>query len=229
MTAAAGQPLVLGRDVSLVYGRGPRVVRAVAGASFVIHPADRIAVMGPSGSGKTSLLHLLAGIEPPTAGTIEWPGIGPAGTLRPGSVAVAFQSADLLPPLTVLENAALPGLLCGWSEVRANQAAMAACSRFDVLDVARKLPEEISGGQAQRAGLARAVAASPRLLLADEPTGQQDHATARRVIEALLGWSGDAGAAVVVATHDAAVAERFPSRWEMRDGRLDAGVVASSR
>jgi ABC-type lipoprotein export system ATPase subunit len=222
-------PLVAARELSLTYGRGRSAVPAVVGATFAIEEGERVAVVGPSGSGKSTLLNLIAGIDAPTSGTIEWPALGTARSLRPGPVAVAFQSAGLLPALTVLENVALPALLMGRDERVANEAAMAACSLFDVDEVAGKLPEEVSGGQAQRAGLARAVAAGPRLLLADEPTGQQDQETAEHVIGALFAWADGAGAALVVATHDSAVADRFPVRWELRDGHLSRGVVASSR
>jgi ABC-type lipoprotein export system ATPase subunit len=221
--------LVSAFGVGRNYGRGRRSVPALIDASFEIARGDRVAVVGPSGSGKSTLLDVVAGIEPPTSGTIEWPGLGPPNSLRPGPIAVAFQSAGLLPALTVLENVELPGLLMGWDEARAKESAMSACRRFEVDGVSGKLPEEISGGQAQRAGMARAVGAEPTLLLADEPTGQQDRASAGRVVDALLEWAAGAEAAVVVATHDPAIAERFPIRWELLGGRLASGVVARSR
>src|SRR5581483_6739888 len=140
-------------------------------------------------------------------------------SLRPGAVAIAFQGPSLLPPLTVLENVALPLLLAGCPEPQARRAAAAAMERLDMSELAEKLPEELSGGQLQRAGLARALVDDPRLVLADEPTGQQDRASAERVLEV----TEASGAALVVATHDLLVAERLSERWEMESGRLDTG------
>jgi ABC-type lipoprotein export system ATPase subunit len=126
----------------------------------------------------------------------------------------------LLPPLTVVENVALPMILGGADEDDATAAALDLLEVFEVAVVANKLPEELSGGQSERAGIARAFSGSPRLVLADEPTGQQDRATGGRVLEAIVTVAVLGGAALVVATHDAAVAERLTSRWVMRDGTL---------
>ena len=221
--------LVRARELSRTYGSGESAVGAVRDATFDIRPQDRIALVGPSGSGKSTLLHLIAGLDEPTSGSIEWPGLGSAGSLRPGPVAVAFQGPSLMLPLTVLENVALPLLLLDHSEPDALAAAGALLERFGLQDLGSKLPEEISGGQSQRAGLARALAGRPTLVLADEPTGQQDGDTARAVLTTLFAAVADAGAALVVATHDARVARRLDTRWSMRSGRLDTGVAASSR
>ena len=176
-------------------------------------PGDRIALVGPSGSGKTSLLHLIAGLDQPSGGVIEWPALGRAEDLRPGPVAVAFQGPSLLPPLTVAENVALPALLAGRAPDAAAAAASAMIERLGLSEVASKLPEEISGGQAQRAGVARALVGEPRLILADEPTGQLDRGSALQLIDVLLEQAEALKAALVVATHDDAVAERLPIRW----------------
>jgi ABC-type lipoprotein export system ATPase subunit len=133
---------------------------------------------------------------------------------------VAFQGPSLLQPLTVVENVALPMILGGADEDDATAAALDLLEVFEVAAVANKLPEELSGGQSERAGIARAFSGSPRLVLADEPTGQQDRATGGRVLEAIVTVAVLGGAALVVATHDAAVAERLASRWVMRDGTL---------
>lgn len=202
---------------------------AVRGASFEILGAERIAVVGPSGSGKSTLLHLIAGLDEPTEGENAWPALGPRAGLRPGLVAIAFQGPSLLPPLSVLENVALPLLLAGGDEGPATEAAQVMVERFELSAVAAKLPEELSGGQSQRAGIARALAGRPRLLLADEPTGQQDGATGRRLMEALFEEVARSAAALVVATHDARVASLFDRVWSMRDGALDGGVGARTR
>ena len=220
--------LVRGRELARVFGTGEAAVTAVREASMEVSAADRVAIVGPSGSGKTTLLHLMAALDRPTAGHIEWPALGPSEGLRPGLVAVAFQGPSLLPPLTVLENVALPILLAGRDEREAMRIGAEMLERFGLSEIGYKLPEEISGGQTQRAGIARALAGSPRLVLADEPTGQQDSEGGRRALDAMLGCVAETGAALVVATHDVYVAGRMAIRWSMSDGVLDAGVIARS-
>jgi len=185
-----------------------------------IFPGARIALTGPSGSGKSTLVHLLAGLDDPSLGSVSWPAIGPRSALRPGPVGVVFQGPSLLSPLTVIENVALPLLLAGRTEADAVVRAAAALERLELIDLQAKLPEEISGGQAQRVAVARALTGAPLLLLADEPTGQLDHESAAAVVEVLEQAARDSGAALVVATHDPEVAERLPERWVMRDGRV---------
>ena len=214
--------LVDARDLSRTYGSGRATVTALVSATFRVSAGDLIALVGPSGSGKSTLLHLIGGLDSPTDGDIEWPGIGTREQLRPGPIAIAFQGPSLLPPLTILENVALPVLLTGGDGDAATVAAQALLELFEVDEVADKLPEELSGGQVQRAGIARALAGNPKLVLADEPTGQQDHATGRRLMDALLAGVDATGAALVVATHDPAVAERLATRWS-----VDAGLLAT--
>ena len=206
------------------FGNDPGAVVAVADATFEIRQGDRIALTGPSGSGKTSLLHLIAALDQPSGGVIEWPALGQAGDLRPGPVGIAFQGPSLLPPLTVAENVALPALLAGTPNAAATAAAGALIDRLGLAEVASKLPEEISGGQAQRAGLARALMGEPRLILADEPTGQLDRSSAAALIDVLLEQVNASHAALVVATHDTAVADRLPLRWSMTGRTLETGA-----
>jgi ABC-type lipoprotein export system ATPase subunit len=213
-------PLVLSRDVRRVYGVGDRSVVAVANATFSMPAGRRIAIFGPSGSGKSTLLHLMAGIDDPTSGTISWPAFGSRDALRPGPIAVAFQGPSLLPALTMIENVALPLLLEGRDETSALAAAATYLDLFDLAEVADKLPEEISGGQSQRAGLARALVGEPKLVLVDEPTGQLDRDTAARTMLALLDAIVATGAALAVATHDVDVAERMDASWRMDSGEL---------
>jgi predicted ABC-type transport system involved in lysophospholipase L1 biosynthesis ATPase subunit len=220
--------LVRADALERVHGSGRDAVAAILDASFTISARDRIAIVGPSGSGKSTLLHLIAGLDTPTSGSITWPALGGRERLRPGPVALAFQGPSLLPPLSVVENVALPVLLGGGSEAEAMEIAREMLGRFELTEIADKLPEEISGGQSQRAGLARALAGSPVLVLADEPTGQQDHATGMHVLDTLLDLISAGGAALVVATHDLAVADRLPIRWTVSSGRLASEVAPCS-
>jgi predicted ABC-type transport system involved in lysophospholipase L1 biosynthesis ATPase subunit len=220
--------LVRGERVARTFDSGRGSITAVSDATFTIEPGETIALVGPSGSGKSTLLHLIAGLDAPTSGEIAWPGIGARDDLRPTSVSVAFQSASLLPPLSVLENVALPLLLAAGSEDDAVRTARGLLTRFELDGLADRLPEELSGGQAQRAGLARALVGRPRLVLTDEPTGQQDRGTGARVIEVLLAAASDVGAALVIATHDLAIADRAPRRWTLTDGVLRTEAIACS-
>jgi len=202
------------------FGSGPGATVALEPTHCAVMPGERIAVVGPSGSGKSTLLHLLAGLDRPTIGSVEWPAIGGPEALRPGPVAMVFQGPSLLAPLTVGENVALPLMLDGAASPEALALARAALARLGLEDLADKLPEEISGGQSQRAAIARALAGKPRLILADEPTGQLDRASGSAVVGVLLAAAEESGAALVVATHDPAVAERLSVRWQMSSGRL---------
>jgi ABC-type lipoprotein export system ATPase subunit len=216
--------IVRADDVSKTYGRGPTAVTAVRSATLSVAPAERIALNGPSGSGKTTLLHLIGGLDRPSSGVIDWPAL--PRPLRPGPVAFAFQGSSLLTPLTCAENVSLPLLLAGREEGAASLEALGLLERFGLAAMASHLPEELSGGQAQRVALARALAGSPRLILADEPTGQQDHGTATRTIGALLEHVEVTGAALVLATHDEDVSSAFETRWTIDAGRLRTGAFA---
>lgn len=217
---SGGEQLVRCQGAARTYGSGSTATVALEPTDCEIRRGQRVAVVGPSGSGKSTLLTLMAGLDAPTLGTVDWPAIGDRDALRPGPVAMIFQGPTLLPPLTVAENAALPLILGGMSEAEARPLAGAALERLGLGALADKLPEEISGGQAQRVAVARALAGSPQLVLADEPTGQLDSASGATVVDVLLDAADHAGAALVVATHDPAVARRLDERWEMHSGRL---------
>src|SRR5437667_2698098 len=226
----SSMPETVVRAVSLdrAYAVGNAQVRAVHDATFSVDAGDTVALLGPSGSGKSTLLHLIAGLDEPTSGSIEWPALGGRWDLRPGPVGIAFQGPSLLPPLTVVENVALPIVLAGADEERATAGARDLLDVFEVDIVANKLPEELSGGQSERVGIARAFSGSPRLVLADEPTGQQDRATGARILEAIVTLAVLGGAALLVATHDPAAAERLAARWTIRDGLLHAEELTCS-
>jgi ABC-type lipoprotein export system ATPase subunit len=204
-----------------VYGAGQRAVVAVHDVHCTVWPGDRIAVTGPSGSGKSTLLHLMAGLEQPTGGTMSWPGLGGSPSTRRDLVGVVFQAPSLLEPLDVVENVELPLLLHGMAPALARRAGKHALQALGLGGLAYRLPEELSGGQAQRVAAARVLAGRPRLILADEPTGQLDHRTGDRVISVLVEAANRLGAALVIATHDPAVAGRLDHHWSMAQGRLD--------
>lgn len=220
----AERPVIEAIAVARRFPQGGEMLEALHSASFRVMPSDRIALVGPSGSGKSTLLHLMADLDLPSAGRLTWPSLGSSGTLRPSRIGMVFQSPSLLPMLSVIENAELPLLLEG----RTNGAAAAArraLASVGLADLADKLPEELSGGQAQRVGIARALVHRPALVLADEPTGQLDHRTAREVMDALLGALDGTDAALIVATHDPAVAARMASVWRIAHGHLTAPAI----
>ncbi|MGI9091606.1 MAG: ABC transporter ATP-binding protein, partial [Gemmatimonadaceae bacterium] len=170
--------LVETREASRTYRIGASPLVALSSVTCRITSSIHIVRVVPSGSGKSTLLHLMGGLDTPTAGTVSWPGLGKREALRPEKIAFVFQTPSLLDSLTVVENVEMPLLLGRRNAKDARRAAMEALDRIELADIAGKLPEELSGGQTQRVAVARALAYRPRLILADEPTGQLDHPTA---------------------------------------------------
>jgi ABC-type lipoprotein export system ATPase subunit len=225
----AGAAMLIGQDDSAVvraegvvrrFGSGAATIVAVRGVTATVAPRARIALTGPSGSGKSTLLHLLAGLDTPTKGTVRWPGTDRHAVARPSRIGVVFQGPSLVPALDVTENVCLPLLFGGCAEAEATARAERALERLGIAELAHALPDELSGGQAQRVAIARVIAAAPRLILADEPTGQLDQDAAASVIDVLMQTADDLDAALIVSTHDAAIAGRLPTEWTMHDGRL---------
>jgi putative ABC transport system ATP-binding protein len=212
--------LVICERVAHTYGSGITAVVAVHDVTCRVLPSTRVAITGPSGSGKSTLLHLMGGLETVTAGTLSWPGLGGHPLARPGRIGIVFQGPSLLPALNALENVAFPLQLANTGDHDAKERAYAALRRLRITDLAGKLPQELSGGQAQRVAMARVVASDPALILADEPTGQLDHHTAAQVIDVLLQAADELGAGLVLSTHDPLIAQRLPGQWIMSDGRL---------
>lgn len=207
-------------DVGRVFGGKDNEVVALEHATATVRSGDRIALVGPSGSGKSTFLHLLAALDEPTSGTITWPALGERSELRPSKISFVFQSESLLSPLTVLENIEVPRLLAGANANDVRNSALEILNDLDLSSLADKLPEEISGGQAQRVAVARALVTRPRLILADEPTGQLDHATAAHLLDLLDRKLQGTDTALVIATHDAVVAGRMATQWQMEHGVL---------
>ena len=204
------------------YGPTP----ALAGASIEIAAGELVAVMGPSGSGKSTLLHCLAGIVRPDQGGIDYcgeelTGCGDArlSALRRSEFGFLFQFAQLVPELSCLENVALPLRLGGRRRRAAEADGAEWLERLEVADLARKRPGEISGGQAQRVGVARALVTRPRVVFADEPTGALDSLSSERVMNLFARAARDTSAAVVLVTHDVRVAAYADREVVVRDGR----------
>ncbi|GHE66049.1 ABC transporter ATP-binding protein [Streptomyces longispororuber] len=199
---------------------------ALDGAEFSIHPGEVVAVMGPSGSGKSTLLHCLAGIVRPDAGEISYNGQELTGmtdtalsALRRSEFGFVFQFGQLVPELTCVENVALPLRLNGARRKDAERTALTWLERLEVDDVRGKRPGEVSGGQGQRVAVARALATSPRVVFADEPTGALDSLNGERVMELLTDAARSANAAVVLVTHETRVAAYSDREIVVRDGR----------
>lgn len=218
--------LLVAQDLRKTYGSTP----ALDGASFSVHPGEIVAVMGPSGSGKSTLLHCLAGIVTPDAGTVSYGGRelssmsdAERSALRRSDFGFVFQFGQLVPELTCVENVALPLRLDGVRRKEAERTALEWMERLEVESSAARRPGEVSGGQGQRVAVARALAASPKVVFADEPTGALDSLNGERVMELLTESARTSGTAVVLVTHEARVAAYSDRDIVVRDGRcLDA-------
>ena len=193
---------------------------------------EAVAIIGASGSGKSTLLGLLAGLDQASSGQVELCGEPLAdldedgrAALRSGRVGFVFQSFQLLPTLTALENVLLPlelgNATNGGGSRDAKAVAADALERVGLSERAGHYPRQLSGGEQQRVAIARAFAPGPQILFADEPTGNLDQTTGAKIIDLLLALRADAGAALVLVTHDSVLAERCDRRLRMQDGRLE--------
>ena len=218
-------PLVLLDDVRLRLDGAAGPVEILRGISLAIAPGETVALVGPSGSGKSSLMMVVAGIERPSAGRIVVAGQDLAtldesglARLRRRQVGIVFQSFHLLPTMTARENVAVPLELAGHRDAFA--LAEAALARVGLGQRQGHYPGQLSGGEQQRVAIARAFVAGPALLLADEPTGNLDRATGEAVIDCLFEEHTRLGSALLLITHDAALAERCERRLDLADGRI---------
>lgn len=215
------------RDVARTYAGTAGDVHALRGVDLDLRSAEHVLVTGPSGAGKSTLLHVAGALDAPTRGSVRIDGVR-ADALRPreraalrlSKLGFVFQHHYLVPDLTVEENVALPALALGVTPDAAHARAHELLARVGIAAAAERLPRELSGGEQQRAGIARALVNRPRVLLADEPTGNLDAANADAVAR-LLSELHREGAALLVVTHDPS---RFPDAT--RTVRLDAGRIA---
>lgn len=203
---------------------GKRKLEVLRGVSMEAVPGEAVFLCGASGAGKSTLLYTLAGLERPEAGEVRFEGTSiyalpePAlAKLRNTAFGFVFQAYHLLPELTALENVMLPAMIAG---DRKREAAEAALARVGLGERMQHLPAEMSGGEQQRVAIARALINSPRVLFADEPTGNLDSETGETIISLLLGLARDEKRTLLVVTHDAELAKRGDRRLMMKDGKI---------
>ena len=219
-------------NLGKAFTRGQLVINALQGVDLSIEPGEFVALEGPSGSGKTTLLQLLGALDRPSSGHVLFEGRDLAG-LRDGDLAelrlrsfgFVFQQFNLIPTLTALENIQVKLAPAGFSTVELRERAEALLAEVGLADRATHLPSHLSGGEQQRVAIARALSVEPRVILADEPTGNLDTSTGTEIVEMLASLAADRGTTVIVATHDIGLAGRAQRRLAMRDGRLLAAVT----
>lgn len=221
------EPIVRIRELVKEYRRGAEVVRVLDGLSLEIEAGDFVALMGPSGSGKSTLLNLIGGLDRPTSGTLEVDGLrvdrlggGALARWRADHVGFVFQMYNLLPVLSAERNVELPLLLKDLTREQRNRRVAAALKLVGLSDRARHRPRELSGGQEQRVGIARAIVTDPTLLLCDEPTGDLDRKSGDEILDLLQALNREYGKTIIMVTHDPHAAERAH-----RTVHLDKGLL----
>ncbi len=226
MTETSATPALAGRDLSRVFRTPSGDVHAVSEVSLEVQPGELLVVRGPSGSGKTTLLNLLGGLDRPTSGTV-WLGTEELTAMdepelldvRRRRLSYVFQSFGLIPVLSAAENVEVPLRLLRTDPDERERRVAEALDVVGLSGHAYQRPYELSGGQQQRVGIARALVSEPEILLADEPTGQLDSATAATIMDLLQTLVHDRGLAAVVSTHDPLLMGRADRVLELHDGR----------
>ena len=221
------QPIIRLADVGLALESRAGVVDILKGITLDVARGQSLAIVGPSGSGKTSLLMILAGLDPATRGDVHVAGRDfnaldedAMALARGEDIGIVFQSFHLIPTMTALENVALPLEFAGVASAR--DQARTLLSDVGLLARIDHFPAQLSGGEQQRVALARALVPKPKLLLADEPTGNLDGKTGRQVVELLFGLKQKSGATLVLVTHDERLAQQCERTIRMEDGRIVA-------
>ncbi|WP_285042041.1 ABC transporter ATP-binding protein [Plantibacter sp. LMC-P-059a] len=235
MQSTTAPPIISVRDVRRSYGRGQNRFDALKGVSFDIHAGESVAIVGKSGSGKSTLMHVLALLDAPSSGTVELEGVDTStlrgrrlNTTRNKTFGFVFQQFFLTANATVLENVLLPMKIAGVRRGDRRRRALAALAQLQLEDKARNRAVNLSGGQKQRTVIARALVNNPRIIFADEPTGNLDTATGTVVEDILFSLNRENGITLIVVTHDEELAARCDRRILIRDGLLveDEAVAA---
>jgi lipoprotein-releasing system ATP-binding protein len=224
--------MLIAKDITKSYPTPRGALSILSGISLTLNRGDAVAIMGPSGSGKSTLLYILGALEPPTSGTVTLDGRNPfdlrerdQAAFRNRHIGFVFQDHSLLPQCSVLENVLTPTLAAATDDGNASGDERRAREILDQVGLRDRLdhrPGELSGGEKQRAAVARALILNPSVLLCDEPTGNLDRMSADAVAQLLLDLHAERKTILVTVTHNAALAERFPIRYEMDGGQLRA-------
>ncbi|MCI0520071.1 MAG: ABC transporter ATP-binding protein [Chloroflexi bacterium] len=224
--------LVEAHNLTKIYGAGDTAVTALDQVSFEVEPGEFVAVMGPSGCGKSTLLHLLAGLDQPTQGSVRIGGRNlsemndqEVTRLRRQKIGLVFQFFNLIPVLSALENVALPIHLDGVQPAEARRRSAGWLEKTGMSDRLAHRPDQLSGGQQQRVAVARALAAEPQLILADEPTGNLDTRSGEDVARLLQQVSREWGRAIIMVTHDPHIAAYAQRIIFLKDGRITEQTI----
>jgi len=218
------------REVTKIYHLGGEEIRALDGVTLDIEAGEFISIIGPSGSGKSTLMHILGCLDSPTSGTLKLDGVEiqhasprQLAGVRNQKIGFVFQFFNLLPKLNVLQNVELPMVYSGLSARRRRERAMEALKLVEMDNRSKHRPSQLSGGQQQRTAIARALVNNPRILFADEPTGNLDSHTGEVILE-LFRKLNQEGRTIILVTHDPEIAAVTPRKIEIRDGRIAAAM-----
>ncbi|MGY8652595.1 MAG: ABC transporter ATP-binding protein [Verrucomicrobiia bacterium] len=214
------------RDITKVYRLGGEEIRALDGVSLDVEAGEFISIIGPSGSGKSTLMHILGCLDSPSSGTLSLDGgmihdasARQLAAIRSRKIGFVFQFFNLLPKLSVLQNVELPMIYSGVPAKERRERAMNSLKRVELENRSKHRPSELSGGQQQRAAIARALVNDPRIIFADEPTGNLDSHTGQLILDMFHKLSAE-GRTIALVTHDPAIAAITPRRIEIRDGKI---------
>lgn len=212
--------IILARGLAKSYLSGDRCIEVLCGIDLAILAGESVSIRGESGSGKSTLLNLLSGLDEPDTGSLTWGGLAVEADQRAQFLGMVFQSFYLIPELDALGNVLMAARILGKSGGAERARAEALLARVGLAERAEHLPSQLSGGERQRVAVARALMNTPRLILADEPTGNLDEHTGNAVIDLLLGLCRETGTALVLVTHNAAHAAKCGRTLTLREGRL---------